>query len=89
MWEAMHGDMGGYFEVRGQGPNREQFRLFCLLENPDQEELSRLGLRRPTIAVITGLRKPWMTAFSKKDYAGARALGDRYKSRRPRRIAEP
>jgi len=33
MWEAMHGEMGGFYEVRTQGPNREQFRLFCLLEN--------------------------------------------------------
>jgi hypothetical protein len=29
-WEAMHGDMGGYYEVRSQGPKREQFRLFCI-----------------------------------------------------------
>jgi hypothetical protein len=26
-WEAMHGSMGGYYEVRATGPNREQFRL--------------------------------------------------------------
>lgn len=32
-WEAMHGSMRGYYEVRVQGPGREQFRLFCLLEN--------------------------------------------------------
>ncbi len=35
MWEAMHGDMGGYYEVRTAGPNRELFRLFCILENAD------------------------------------------------------
>ena len=27
-WEAMHGDMGGHYEVRTQGLKREQFRLF-------------------------------------------------------------
>jgi hypothetical protein len=32
-WEAMHGSMGGYYEVRATGPNREQFRLFCILDN--------------------------------------------------------
>ena len=32
-WEAMHGEMGGWYEVRCSGPGREQFRLFCLLEN--------------------------------------------------------
>jgi hypothetical protein len=26
-WEAMHGDMGGFYEVRLGGPSREQFRL--------------------------------------------------------------
>jgi hypothetical protein len=25
--------MRGYYEVRAQGPGREQFRLFCILEN--------------------------------------------------------
>lgn len=30
-WEAMHGAMGGYHEVRATGPGREQFRLVCLL----------------------------------------------------------
>ena len=40
-WEAMHGDMGGYYEVRSQGPKREQFRLFCILENAGAEELQR------------------------------------------------
>ncbi len=64
-WEAMHGSMGGYHEVRAQGPNREQFRLFCILENGTPEELTRRrSLSRPTIAVITGMRKPWMTPFS-------------------------
>jgi hypothetical protein len=28
-WEAMHGNMGGYHEIRVTGPGREQFRLFC------------------------------------------------------------
>ena len=39
-WEAMHGDMGGYYEVRSQGPKREQFRLFCILENAVQRSRS-------------------------------------------------
>jgi hypothetical protein len=41
-WEAMHGDMGGYYEIRVTGPGREQFRLFCLLENADKRTLTRL-----------------------------------------------
>ena len=39
MWEAMYGEMGGYYEVRVQGPGREQFRLFCLLDNGGPDEL--------------------------------------------------
>ncbi|MHB8293124.1 MAG: hypothetical protein ACYDH5_00505 [Acidimicrobiales bacterium] len=86
-WEAMHGDMGGYFEARAQGPKREQFRLFCILENGTLDVLRSRGLPGPAIAVITGLRKPWMTTFSAHDYAGARVLGDEYLATVPRRIA--
>jgi hypothetical protein len=31
-WEAMHGDMTGWFEVRKDGPGRRHYRLFCLLD---------------------------------------------------------
>lgn len=87
-WEAMHGAMGGYFEVRASGPSREQFRLFCLLENADATELRRRGLRAPAIAVLTGLRKPWRTTFSEHDYRAVRVLGDDHRSNVPRRIAQ-
>lgn len=42
-WEAMHGDMGGYYEIRLTGPGRRQYRLFCLLDNGSQEELREYG----------------------------------------------
>jgi hypothetical protein len=87
-WEAMHGTMGGWYEIRLTGPGREQFRLFCLLESGTSEELTRRGLTRPAIAVITGLRKPWRTAFSERDYERVRNLGDEHQSNYPRRIAE-
>lgn len=87
-WEAMHGTMGGYFEVRASGPGREQFRLFCLLENAEPAELSRRGLPGPAIAVLTGLRKPWRTKFSERDYRAVRLLGDDHQSNLRRRIAE-
>lgn len=60
----MRGDMGGYFEARAQGPKREQFRLFCILENAAPDELQKRGLPGPAIAVMMGLRKPWMTTFN-------------------------
>jgi hypothetical protein len=87
-WEAMHGSMGGYYEVRATGPQREQFRLFCLLENAEPDALARRGLKRPAIAVITGLRKAWRTTFEARDYGGVRVLGEQYLSKSPRRIAE-
>ncbi|MFY9488179.1 MAG: hypothetical protein WAP35_05730 [Solirubrobacterales bacterium] len=37
--EAMHGSMGGYYEIRLTGPGRRHFRLFCLLENGTAKEL--------------------------------------------------
>lgn len=87
-WEAMRGAMGGYYEVRGTGPGREQFRLFCVLENADADELARRGLEHPAITVITGLRKPWRTTFSDRDYEAVRRLGADHVSNFPRRIGQ-
>jgi hypothetical protein len=81
MWEAMHGDMTGYFEVRVNGPGREHFRLFCLLDRDGP------GLHKPAVVVIDGLRKAHMTMLGPQDYAAIRALGDDYKASNPRRIA--
>lgn len=86
-WEAMHGDMGGYHEIRLTGPGREQFRLFCILENGTDDELIERGLAKPAIAVITGLRKPWRTTFTARDYAAVRKQGGTYRAQLPRRIA--
>ena len=65
-WEAMHGSMGGWYEIRLTGPRLKQFRLFCLLENGTGKELARRGLPRQAIAVITGMRKPWRTVFAER-----------------------
>jgi hypothetical protein len=81
-WEAMHGDMHGYHEVRVDGPNRHHYRLFCLLERDG----AALGLGGPSIVVITGKAKPFRTVLSKRDYEGIRQLGDEYRSRTPRSV---
>jgi hypothetical protein len=86
-WEAMHGAMGGWYEIRLTGPGREQFRLFCLLENGTEDVLAARGLQRPAIAVITGMRKPWRTTFSERDYGNVRDLGREHQRSNPRRIA--
>jgi len=43
-WEAMHGTMGGYYEIRVTGPARAQYRLFCRLENGTAAELAKTRL---------------------------------------------
>lgn len=86
-WEAMHGEMTGYHEIRLTGPGREQFRLFCLLENASDDELRNRGLAKPAIVVLDGRRKPWRTTLSAADYRAVKKLGDEHKRQYPRRIA--
>jgi hypothetical protein len=53
-WEAMHGEMGGYYEIRLTGPGRRQHRLFCLLDSGSDAELAERGFDEPKIAVLPG-----------------------------------
>ena len=82
-WEAMHGEMSGYYEVRADGPQRKHFRLFCVLERTGSD----LGLGGPSIVVLTGMMKEFRTVFSNADYARVRRVGDEYRSRKPRSVA--
>ena len=84
-WEAMHGDMSGYYEIRVTGPGRAQYRLFCRLENGSPDELEERGFTKPQIVVITGLVKPNATLFRGAAYKKVRKLGDDYLSTLPRR----
>jgi hypothetical protein len=89
-WEAMHGTMGGYYEIRLTGPNREQFRLFCMLENGTPTELRQRGLKGPSIVVINGMRKPHRTLFTDRDYRKhIRTLGEHHLANIPRQLATP
>ena len=84
MWEAMHGDMKGIFEVRVDGPNRHHYRLFCVLERNGDE----VGLGGPSIVLITGKDKPLGTKLSKAEYADVRRLVDEYRFRSPRSVLQ-
>ena len=87
-WEAMHGSMGGYYEIRVTGPGRRQYRLFCRLENGTPEELVERGFAEPQIVVISGMDKASGRVFSDADYRKrVRTLGDDYLMTVPRRIA--
>lgn len=79
-WEAMKGDMAGWFEVRVDGPKRHHYRLFCRLD------YEAAGVEKPLLVVIDGRDKPFRTTLSAKDYADVRDLGDEYLSRNPRSI---
>ena len=84
-WEAMHGEMKGYYEIRVDGPKRHHYRLFCVLEH---DEGGKLGLGGPSVVIVAGKDKAFRTVLSAKDYAEVRALGDQYKSRAPRSVAQ-
>jgi len=79
-WEAMKGDMSGWFEVRVDGPKRHHYRLFCRL---DYEAKDR---SKPLLVVISGLDKPFRSVLSDGDYARVRDLGEEYLRRNPRRL---
>lgn len=80
-WEAMQGDMAGWFEVRVDGPKRHHFRLYCLID------LEAIGYPRPLLVVVAGLDKPFRTTLTGRDYDAVRALGAEYRSRNPRSLA--
>lgn len=87
-WEAMHGTMGGYYEIRVTGPGRRQYRLFCRLENGSPEELAERGFAGPQIVVLSGMDKPSGQVFSDAEYRRhVRSLGGDYLRVLPRRIA--
>ena len=79
-WEAMKGDMSGWFEVRVDGPNRHHYRLFCRLDYEAK------NVPKPLLVVVAGLDKPFRTELSPNDYAKVRDLGSEYFARNPRSI---
>jgi hypothetical protein len=80
-WEAMKGDMTGWFEVRVDGPRRHHYRLFCRLDYDANDQ------PRPLLVVICGMDKPFRTELSDADYRHVRALGEEYLRRNPRSLA--
>jgi hypothetical protein len=78
-WEAMHGDMAGYYEIRVIGPGRRHYRVFCLLDSKGEG-------RRPMLVVLAALDKANATKLSDRDYRRVRDLGDEYLRRNPRSV---
>jgi Txe/YoeB family toxin of Txe-Axe toxin-antitoxin module len=71
-WEAMHGDMAGFYEVRvsSRGTNH---RLFCLLL---REAPKHLG--GPCIICVDGISKPARSAARQQDYQRIRLYADEF-----------
>lgn len=80
-WEAMKGDMSGWFEVRIDGPKRHHYRLFCLLDY-DAE-----GMGKPLLVVVDGRDKPFRSVLNEADYASVREKGVEYLANNPRSIS--
>lgn len=74
-WEAMHGDMAGFYEVRVQGGGQNH-RLFCILER------EALDLGGPSIVAIGGLSKPKRSAADPRDYRRIKRYGVEFQSLR-------
>jgi len=82
-WEAMRGEMTGYFEARvtSKTPNGKwHYRLFCLLD------YGAAGRTLPLLTVIDGTAKPYRTTLTERRYAQVRELGDEYLRRNPRAL---
>lgn len=80
-WEAMKGEMRGWFEVRIDGPKRHHFRLFCLLD------YAAKGAEKPLLVIVDGRDKPFRMTLRDSDYAAVRSMGEEYLSRNPRSIS--
>lgn len=65
-WEAMHGDVSGYHEVRVDGPNRHHYRLFCYLETEAVDDAGAVA--GPYLVVLDGADKPFRTVFPDSVY---------------------
>jgi len=82
-WEAMKGDMTGWFELRVDGPDRHHYRLFCKMDYEAK------GMAMPLLVVIDGRDKPFKTELSDADYASVREMGQEYLGRNPRPLVVP
>ncbi len=74
-WEAMHGEMAGFYEVRVQF-SQANYRLFCVLERGADD------LGGSSIVCIDGLVKPRRSAANARDYRRAIAYRAEFEKRR-------
>ena len=78
-WEAMHGQMRGFYEIRADF-QKMHYRLICLL---DYEAIESSG---PLLVIVAGLSKPIGTTIKPEVYADVKSAGLQYLSANPRAI---
>jgi hypothetical protein len=71
-WEAMHGDLGGLYEVRVRH-GRTLFRLLCLLDRTGDD------LGGPSIVCLGGLTKASGSAADPRDYKAIKQFADEFR----------
>lgn len=80
-WEAMHGSMGDWYEVRVDGPQKKMHhRLFCRLDYDAQ------NFTKPLLVIICGMTKPAGHVFTAAEYQSVRDLGAEYLARTNRSV---
>ena len=84
MWEAMHDEMSGVYEVRVDYDGTH-YRLFGVLERDG----ANVGLTGASIVLIDGRSKKYRTTISAREYKTIRSLVDEYLRRRPRSVLGP
>ena len=80
LWEAMHGAMTGWFEVRINSANQHHYRLFCVIDTLADNFDENL------LVVIVGRTKKYQTTFPETEYEEIKLLGLEYFSSNPRLI---
>ncbi len=78
-WEAMHGQMRGFYEIRADF-QKMHYRMICLL---DYEAIESSG---PLLVIVAGLSKPIGTTIKSEIYADVKSAGLRYLTVNPRAI---
>ena len=75
MWEAMRGEMAGFYEVRVQGAGANH-RLLCVLDRAADD------LGGPSIICVYGFSKPKREAANRRDYQRAKAYRSEFERHR-------
>jgi hypothetical protein len=81
VWQPMHGEMGGIFEIR-EKHGKQLFRLFCVLDRNAPAH----GLTHPAMVLLDGVTKAIERVFDEAAYARVAGYRDEYLKSDPRPV---